>query len=413
MRTRSTSLAATLGLAIAAALPARADTLDPSMPRTLVAGAPLGAAPSERLDARRTGRARTRLPDLPVEIWRRHVSGRLDVPPIVDDAGNIIVALNSGDIVELGPDARERWRVRVASSGSSAPPVLLSDGTIAVVTSGGMAWGITPSGAVRFSTPLGVSRRDVDTVPVALSDGGLLIAAGSSLIELDADGAARARATLGERHARGRTIVERAAGAVLEGPSGALVTTTIGHVYRFRPPGAPIKVGSFGGSVSHGAVLADDRTLLAIVESRRVVALDLLTGTAQVRTGGVALDAPPVLAPGGLTLVVAQLGTLFGLDPAGNERTHATLDKAPPPITSGLIVTIGAVKPKPSPPVVVDPDGRVAFVRWNGRLGLVSPSGKVHVVTERVCASPFAVLPGGKKRLLVACRDGGLWMYGE
>jgi hypothetical protein len=63
--------------------------------------------------------------------------------------------------------------------------------------------------------------------------------------------------------------------------------------------------------------------------------------------------------------------------------------------------------------VVVDATGRIAFVRGNGRAGSVSPTGRVEVVSERICAAPVAVLPGGDRRMLIACHDGGLWMFGE
>jgi hypothetical protein len=399
-----------LAAALPAAAPARGDTLDPSMPHTVVVGAPRGAAPSERLDAYRTGRARTRLPSSPLELWRRHVSGNIDVPPVIDDAGNVVVALTIPEIVKLGPDSREVWRGRLGNAAPLAPPVLLSDGTIAVVTSAGVAWGFTPGGAVRFTTTLGIPRRDADTAPLALSYGGLLVAAGNALVEIDADGVIVARAALDERSSAG----ERAAGAVLDSPGGALVTTASGNVYRFRPPASPRKVGWFGGTTSRGAVLADERTLLAVVDGRRLVALDLPTGTTHVRTGGVALDGPPALAPGsGLALVSTQLGVLLGVDAAGNERSHVTLDKPPPTASGPLGPLFAQVELKPSPPVVVDAAGWVAFVRGAGRAGVVSPDGHVEIASERVCAAPIAALPAGDRRLLIACHDGGLWMYGE
>jgi len=62
---------------------------------------------------------------------------------------------------------------------------------------------------------------------------------------------------------------------------------------------------------------------------------------------------------------------------------------------------------------VVDPVGRVAFVRSSGRAGTVSPEGRVEIASERICAAPVAVVPAGDKRMLVACHDGTLWMYGE
>jgi hypothetical protein len=249
------------------------------------------------------------------------------------------------------------------------------------------------------------------------------VAAGNVLVEIDSDGVVRARTALDERAAPG----ERAAGAVIEGPGpagGALITTLSGYVYRFRPPAQPRRIGSFGGATPRGAALADDRTLLAIVDSKRLVALDLPTGTAHVRTSGLAFDGPPaVSAPDdttstripALAMVGTQLGMLLGVDAMGNERTHAQLDKLPvlPPGSLSLSGSFVQVELKPSPPVVVDALGRVAFVRFNGRAGVVAPDGHVEIASERVCAAPVAVLPGGERRMLVACHDGGLWMYGE
>jgi outer membrane protein assembly factor BamB len=409
-------------VALAVTLPlgslALADSVDPSMPRAVVVGAPRGAAPSERLDPRRTGRARTRLPSAPIEVWRRHVSGGIDAPPLVDAAGNIIVSLTMPEVVKLGPDAKEIWRARVGTSAAIAPPTLLSDRTIAVVTTAGVAWGLTPGGAHRWSTPLGVRGRDTDTAPLALADGGLLVAAANTLVEIDADGVIRARATLEDRAPGAPAPApERAVGAIVDSPAGALVTTETGSVYRFRPPSPPRKIGGFGGTTRRGALLADDRTLLAVVDGRRIVALDLLTGTTHVRAGGMTFDNPAALGPTGLVLCTTPFGMLLGLDAAGNERVHVLLDKPVPSLDGGAFGTgasfFGTVELKPSPPPVVDPTGRVAFVRANGRAGVVSPEGRVEIASERVCPAPVAVVPAGEKRMLIACHDGGLWMYGE
>ena len=285
------SLGVGLALASPGARPAHADTIDPSLPRVVVVGAPQGAAPAERLDARRTGRTQARLPASPAELWRRHVSGNIDVSPVIDAAGNIIIALSIPEILKLGPDGREQWTARLGTAAALVPPVLLSDGTIAVITGAGQAMGFTPNGVLRFATPLFVSRRDVDTAPVALTDGGLSVAAGNTVVELDADGALRARGTLYDRSlSQG---VERATGGVVDGPTGALITTVSGNVYSYRPPLAPRKIGSFGGAPSRGAMLADDRTLVAVVDGRRVVALDLPSGTIHIRASGLFLEAPP------------------------------------------------------------------------------------------------------------------------
>jgi hypothetical protein len=424
--------------------PARADALDPTMPRVLVVGPPRGDAPSERLDAQRTGRTRTRLPFPLVEVWRRHLTGGIEQPPVIDAQDNILAALTVPEVVKLAPDGKELWRARLGNAAPVVPPALTSDGTLVAVTSAGLAWGLSPSGSVRFTTPLGVRGRDVDVAPLALRDGGLVVAAGSTLLELDRDGGIRARTSLDQRPG---SVDSRVTGALLEGPSGdgkapaftgTLFTTESGSVFLWRPPGAPRRLGSFGGLPRRGALLADGRTLVAVVDTRRVVGLDLLTGTTQVRaTGfpGALFDSPAALAPEqidrgplaslgpGVALVTVQFGLLLGLDGAGNERVRISLDKPPPPpvagVLGGLVGGTGGssffapAEFKPSPPLIVDAQGRIAFARANGRVGVVGPDGAISLAGERVCLTPVAVVPAGEKRMVLACRDGGLWLYGE
>lgn len=397
----------------AAALPgaatlALADDIDTSRPYTVVVGAPRGHAPSERLDPRRSGRTAQRLPEQPREAWRRHISGGIDAAPLVDAQGNLLITLTVPEVVKLAPDGKEIWRVRIGANAPLAPAALTSNGTLAMVTSAGVAWGLTPAGVVRFSTQLGVRGRDADVAPLALDDGGLVIAAGRSLVELSAGGDIRARAEL----------ADRATGAVLAGPDGALITTESGDVLTWRPPGLPRKLGSFGGTPRRGAALADARTLLAVVDGRRVVALDLPTGTTSTRASGAngagLFDAPPAVGPGGLSLTGTTAGLLLGVDAAGSEPLRVAIDRPPPMLTgdagAGLAGFLGAMEAKASPPVIVDRDGRIGFVRASGRAGVVRPDGSVALAAERVCAAPVAVLPGGETRMLVACRDGTLVM---
>ena len=161
-------------------------------------------------------------------------------------------------------------------------------------------------------------------------------------------------------------------------------------------------------------MLADSRTLIAVVDGRRLVALDLPTGVTHVRASGVPLDGLPALDASGLVLVGTQLGLLIGVDAAGNERVHVALEKPAPTPAGGLLASLGQpVELRPSPPVIVDPGGRVGFVRVNGRAGVVSPAGRVEVAADPVCGAPVAVVPAGDRRMLIACHDGRLWMYGE
>jgi hypothetical protein len=84
---------------------------------------------------------------------------------------------------------------------------------------------------------------------------------------------------------------------------------------------------------------------------------------------------------------------------------------APPGVGSGFFGVPPEVRPSPAP--IVDRQGRIAFVRAAGRAGVISPKGTLVLASERVCGSPLVALPAGEKKLLIACRDGGLWLYGE
>jgi len=433
--------AALLFAAIVPPSGARADAIDPTMPRTLVVGAPRGAAPSERLDAQRSGRSRTLFPSAPLHRWEHHITGGLELSPVVDAQNNVLVVGTTPDVIKLDPEGKELWRVRFGASAAFAAPVLTSDATLVIVTAAGQAVGVTPSGSIRFVTPLGVRGRDADTPPLALDDGGVIIAAGGALVELDRDGAVRARTALENKTGSADT---RVTGALVQGPTtdagplGALFTTESGSVFAWRPPAAPRKLGSLGGFPRRGGVITGARTLTAVVDSRRVVDFDLPTGITHVRANsglGVQLDGPVAIGPDGLLFVATQLGLLFGVDAAGNEMIRVALEKPPlaPPIgstfapaagqpglgRSGVGGTVGAgffgapAEIKPSPAPIIDREGRIAFVRAAGRAGVINPKGTVVLASERVCSSPFAALPAGEKRLLIACRDGGLWLYGE
>jgi hypothetical protein len=416
-----------LAALIAAALPvgsfALADVVDPTMPRTISVGAPRGASPSDRGDSARTGRVKVSLPYPPVEAWRKHVSGGLEQAPIADDSGNLILALTSAEVVKLSPEGKEIWRTRVGTSPPVAPPLFTSDGTIIVLTSSGSLYGLRPSGAIKFTTSLGTRGRD-DTTPLATRDGGIVAAVGHSLIEVDADGAVRSRAT----------IEERPTGGLIAGPEGTLITTESGTVFSWRSPLAPKKLGTFSGVPRRGAAFLPSATggfVVAVIDNRRVVALELATGTTHVRSSaapsGSFFDGPVAIAQGGLVLAAAQSGTLYGFDSAGNDKLHSLLEKqalvvadAGPPSPSGpgifgIAASAFLAQPelKPSPPVIVDDRGRVGFVRSGGRVGVATVEGAVSIASEKLCNAPIAVTAAGEKRMLASCRDGSLWMYGE
>lgn len=400
--------AGALGLFALATTFAAADAIDPTLPRTIVVGPPRGFAPAERVDARRTGRTPSALPSAPVELWRRNLSGGLGVAPVVDANGEVIAALTTPEVVRLSSDGRELWRTRIGISPAFAPPVLTSDGTVVMLTAAGSAVALRPTGAVRYAVPLGLrAARDSDATALALDQGGLVVAAGRTLLELDADGAVRARAMLDER----------VHGGLVAGSDGTLITTETGAVYSWRPPGSPRKLGSFTGVARGGAALADARTLLAVVDGKALVALDLVTGRSHVRASapaGVSFDGPPTVGHSGLALVSGTSGLLLGVDPADGERIRVALERSAVLPDAGAPASLfGAVDARSGPPLLVDAAGRVAFARPGGRCGLVRADAAVVLVAERVCGTPIALQPAGERRMLLACRDGVVWMLGD
>jgi len=409
--------AASLLAGFVVASDAGAEGFDATSPHVVVVGKPRGAAPSERLDASRSGQTTTKIPVSPVEKWRRHLGGNIDLPPVVDELGRVLVALSLPEVVALGADGKEVFRTRIGVSPAVAAPVLTSDGTLVVVTGAGVAVGVNREGRIRYATPLGARGRDLEVAPLARSDGSVVMG-GRTLIELDETGAIRARASL----------PERAVGALLEGPEGTIITAESGNVYVFRSPSAPRKVGTFGGPLRRGAALEGGRTLLAVVGGRTVVGLDLPTGLSHVRLGDVGLgtyDEPVTIHPKGFLMVTTSTGFLFGIDAAGNEKVRMMLDKGagqgttlpgqPPDPQAGLGGGFfgTATDARPSPGLLVDAAGRIAFARQGGRVGVARADGSISVVGERMCTNPVSIQPAGEEKLVVACRDGTVWMMGD
>ncbi len=396
---------AAVAIVSAQTISAHADDVDPWIPGTIHLGTAPGPAPGDRFDARRTGQASTTFPERPVEVWRRQLAGGIDLPPVIDGSGGIIVAQTTPEIVRFGPDGKEAFRVLLDAAPATSPAIL-SSGLTFVVTTSGRAFGIRASGTFAFSTPLGIRGRDIEAPPLTRGDGGAVIAAGRELVVIDASGVTGVRALL----------PGRAVGALLEGPEGILATTETGEVWALKPPLATARnLGSFGAPVRRGAVRLDARTLLAVVEGQHLVALDLPTGTTHriaTAAGQGSIEGPPTIdTKRGLIFVTNSAGQLFGIDAGGGIRTTLPLDPTLASL-SGSAAIAALAEVKSSPPLVLDAAGKLAFARISGRVGVVTREGAIVVARERLCATPIAVLPAGPNELVVACRDGAIWKLG-
>ncbi|MCC6521134.1 MAG: PQQ-binding-like beta-propeller repeat protein [Polyangiaceae bacterium] len=398
--------AAGLGALASVACLGVAAAFDPQAPVVLVVGT-AGSGPCDRLTPERSGRSATSLPHAPTALWRIELDAGLEAAPVVDAQGAVVVALTSSEVLKLAPDGRELWRQKLGNASAVVPPVQASDGSVFVLATDNRLWSLSPAGNVRFALELGPGARRADAAPLARDDGGVVLATEDELVHVDGEGRVVARAKL----------PERPSGGLLAWNGGTLVTAVGGAVLAWRSPGAPRVVGNFGANLSGGALLATPRTLVGVADGV-LLALDLPSGLVEILGGsGDVLrhfEGPPALAPGGELVVTTLGGELFALDLHGAPVRRLALD----PGIVGFDVDGGAPfflrgELRESPPLVVDPAGRVAFVRGSGRVAVVDEHGAVHDASTRFCSRPLAVVPAGPGRFVVACRSGTLGMFGD
>ncbi|MBW2456771.1 MAG: PQQ-binding-like beta-propeller repeat protein [Deltaproteobacteria bacterium] len=387
----------------------RAHTVKPA---TIVVGMPPGFAPTHRLDPGRKGQAVSALPSAPRQLWERPLAGGLEQPPLVDAKGGLIAALTTPDLVCLdAADGRQLWRTRTGSEPAVVPPVITSDGSIAVVSEDGTLWLVSAGGRVRFGAGLGLRTKKAQATPLARDDGSLVVAGENGLVHVASDGTVLARTR----------ITARPVGGLIPWRRGVLVTTHGGDVYLWRAPATPRKVGAFGGQLEGGGTLVGPRTLVGVVEQQRVVALDLVTGSATLLAGGddplVQFEGPASLDFAGLLLVTSVAGELFGIDPQGVLVRRLALERLPMFFGADGGAPLPSIFRRPggysSPPLVVDSSGRIGFVRSSGKVGVIDSKGSVATVNQRFCARPLAVLPAGTGRIIVACKSGLVALYGD
>jgi len=380
--------------------------VDPTLPTTIVVGAAPGFSPMGRVDGARRGRASTFLPDHPQVLWRLATLGALDFAPLAVDAGGSVIAASAGlpQLVQIGRDGVERWRARTGLGPSVTGTVLLGDGTRALVTSAGDLVGVYPSGAMRFSIPLELPERNAHLGLLPLDDGGLAIAAGHDVDELDGDGRRRDRTHLSER----------ISGPLVATRQGIVATTAAGSVFAVRG-GYAKRLGSLGGDPGEpGASSPDGRSLVAVVDHQRLVNFDLASGALETlhAVSDQSLHGPVVFGAGDARVFVTWAGILTRIGRTAGDVRRTPLDMR----AETLITDAGKVdfaQLDESPPPITDGAGRIAFARVGGRAGVIDADGKVRFVTGSTCGSPAALAPAGEGRMVIGCRDGTVVMVGD
>ncbi len=404
----------TLGVAIGGALTAtlhdaEAQRIDPRRPRVLVVGAPPGASPMQRIDARRTGLSRTSLPSGTLRVaWQKTTGLTIDQPALSGADGTLAVVSVRGDVSFLDDAGEERATVKVGVA-QVGPAAMTSDGTVVYMTSGGDAIGVRRSSAQpRFLTRIG-GERNVRAAPLALDDGGVVIATLTDLVVLDSEGNVRARVSL----------PEMPAAPLIAAGDKVLAVTTSGAVLGWTPGREPVRLGSFGAPIDGGAALADGGTLLAVIEGNHLAEVDITRGgrsTRSIATQGLYLG-PPAIRSGPSGASVATLlaltpsrGFVVTLDPGGQE-----LFRAPIAAFTPTALPDGGAPPLVAPPhagPIVDTRGAIAFAATDGRVGVVGPEGAVDTIGEVLCAKGarsgvVGLTPFGNGAFAVTC-DGGV-----
>jgi outer membrane protein assembly factor BamB len=411
---RVSALAAALVLA---ALATRAQRLDPKRPKTVVVGAPRGASPTARVDARRTGFSRTPLPARTLHIaWRKAITAPIEGAPLVTSSGDVIVTTTRGEVIALdGAEGIERPYPIFPTAPPVGAPALLADGTVAFTSSAGDAIGVR-NGALRFRVRVGDGRVWHERAGVlALDDGGAAVASGTELALLDGEGQLRARASLDEA----------VAAPLVAAPLGRIAAvTSSGRVFLWSPGREPVRAGSFGAPIDGAAALVDDHTLVAVSGVGQLVELDLARGVAVARMSSPAmLLGPPAYRGDVAYLLAAVPGRTFAIaiDGAGQETMRVSVHSATP-ATAPDGGPLAAVVPAHTGGIV-DAAGTFVFATHEGYIGIVSASGAVDQLGEAMCmravgltgprpapapaAAAFAgIAPAGPNAFVVACETG-------
>ncbi len=403
--TRRRVLAWALAFGALAPALAFAQDFDPKRAASFVVGAPAGPLPMERFDAHRSGVSPAPLPVGDLQFRWHHSLGEavLHAPLVV--GRNVVLVAGRGDIAFL--DAGDGSDVAKVSTGSDVcgPPAALANGTIVVVArASGVAIGVAKTGVV-FRTKLGGDPPHGDLAPLPMGDGGVVVGRGTELTLLDSAGGVRARGLFPE-------AIE---GALLASRGRVLAVAETGIVYAWTPGHDVERVGNFGARAIGGATLADDDTMLAVVEGARVMSLDLTKGVAAPRASSSGfLFLGPVAMRGTSALVLAKGlrgAFLLGFDRAG-EMTQTPLAASPLP----MLVDGGVGSPTVGShcPLVVDKSGNVAFAVEDD-VGVVGPKDAVAHLSGALCkthgADVLGIAPIGdatEPGFVLACEDGAV-----
>ena len=387
-RVPARALAWSLGLAGLGALSGGVVSAhDANRVQAVAVGRGAALAACEGLNSGNTSLAAIRLPASPEIRFRTRVPGGIGQPPASDEAGNLIVAHGEPRLSKLDVHGRSLWSQRLPSE-ASCSPTLLSDGSIALATHDADVLIFNPDGSLEHkrALPLSEPHRRAFCMPTA--SGGMLVASGADLLQLDANGEI-------QRQTRAHGSVT----AIAESGGQLLAVAENGAVDLARATGDFELVGNLGGTAPEGGAVQNGR-VLAVVDGHRLVSLDLSTG--QTRTlitdPALTLSGPPALFETQGTALIADGGfvSLRARDGAESVRVSvAAASQAFDPAARALRAAL----------LITDRAGGVAAVRSTSDALLLRADGTALRLDNSACLDPFRPTPvrGG---VAFTCRSG-------
>jgi hypothetical protein len=299
--------------------------------------------------------------------WSVPLGALVERSPLVDAQGAVYLVGTRGEVIALAGDGSERWRV-MTGAGQPGPPVLLSDDTLVFADDAGTAVAVR-SGHVRWKAHFG--RNDPGRpAPLALDDGGVVVATSRDLALLDADGHERARTTL----------PEETTAPLVSALRSVVTVSTRGTVWTWTP-GAhdAVRIGAFGSPIDGGAALADERTLVAVTAGEsHLTAVDLRTGAVSTRAvslGSLWLGPPAMFEDKAFIVSLTPVGMVaMATDGAGRELARTVI--APRALAPAPDGGPQAVVPEAHTPPLIDAAGTLIFATSEGRVGAATHTGK-------------------------------------
>jgi hypothetical protein len=372
-------------LLVAGGLPAR--EVDPTLPLRL--------AMDPVMISRRSNLGDALLPRSASVAFRLRVAAALTRAPTATAERTVLLAHAEPLLAEYDGRGRVVWAARLGPSPAAASPFVFADGTRAVITEGGELLGFSRRGRAvsRSRLPFGTIGSNLLIEPTA--DGGLLISEGQQLVRIDATGTVISDVRLGVEVRALLSDVERSAGPAGKMPK-ALVVSAAGSVLELTPDGRANPRSRFSGAVT-AAVRLDARRLLAVIDERRLVELDVIDDTERLRAETPDLELSGTLAVNraGESRVLASGDFLLAYDSRIEERFRVSLSQPGGGPSAGTL-----------PELLLDRAGTALVVGPGVGAVSVAADGLTTRIDGSACPEPLrpAVLSSGS--VVIACRSG-------